>query len=265
MNPPESSLQRASRLRARLRAGEVCVGSWLTMGSTAVAEILVCAGYEWVVVDLEHSALSMAQAGELIRTIDLCGGSPLVRLTSNDENQIKRVLDAGAHGIVVPMVNSAAEAARAVASTRYAPGGTRGVGLARAQGYGARFPEYLAWQAEGAIVIPQIEHRMAVEALDDILGIEGIDAFIVGPYDLSCSLGIAGQFEHPKYLASMARILEAGRRLGVPAGVHIVEPDTEKLEYAVRDGYTFIAYSVDFRMLEATARRGVEHVEGLRR
>ncbi len=259
-----TSLERASALRRKLRGGELVLGSWITIGGApAIAEMLARAGYDWMVIDLEHSSISIAQAVELIRTVDLCGISPLVRLTSNDGNQIKRVLDAGAHGIVVPMVNSAAEAAQAVAATRYGPHGTRGVGLARAQGYGTRFAEYLAWQAEGALVIPQIEHRDAVDALEGILQVPGVDGFIVGPYDLSCSLGIPGQFEHPDYLAAMARILETGRRLGVPAGLHIVEPDLQALERTVRAGYTFIAYSVDFRMLESVARQGAAFGRGL--
>lgn len=252
-------------LRTKLKSGHLSVGSWITIGAPAIAEILARAGFEWLVIDLEHSALSIAQAVELIRTIDLCGVTPLVRLTSNDGNQIKRVLDAGAHGIVVPMVNSAADAERAVAATRYAPRGTRGVGLSRAQGYGTRFAEYLAWQEEGAIVIPQIEHRDAVNALESILRVPGVDGFIVGPYDLSCSLGIAGQFDHPDYQRAMARILETGRRLGVASGLHIVEPDVRALERTVREGYTFIAYSVDFRMLDVSARLGAAHATGTAR
>ena len=257
METSSTSLGRAARLRAKVRAGELTVGSWLTIGHPAVAEILARAGYDWIVIDLEHSALAISQVAELIRTIDLCGVSPLVRMTSNDRQQIKRVLDAGAHGIVVPMVNSRAEAEAAVAATRYGPEGSRGVGLSRAQGYGTSFVEYLAWQREGALVIPQIEHRDAVACLPEILQTPGVDGFIVGPYDLSCSLGIPGQFDHPAYLASMAEILEVGRRLKVPAGLHIVEPDGAALERTIAAGYTFIAYSVDFRMVDVAARHGI--------
>jgi 2-dehydro-3-deoxyglucarate aldolase len=121
-------------LKQRLRNKELTIGSWITLGNTSVAEILSNAGYDWLVVDLEHSTISLEQAGELIRTIELAGVSSLVRLTSNDGNQIKRVMDAGAEGIVVPMVNNVDDAKFAVAATRYPPLGSRGVGLARAQG-----------------------------------------------------------------------------------------------------------------------------------
>ena len=146
-------------LKHKLQSNHLTIGSWITLGHTAIAEIFAKAGYDWLVVDLEHSTISIEQAGELIRVIDLSGVAPLVRLTSNEPNQIKRVMDAGAHGIVVPMVNSPDDAVRAVEATRYAPKGVRGVGLARAQKYGAAFQEYLGWQKDGPVVIVQIEHR----------------------------------------------------------------------------------------------------------
>ncbi len=246
-------------LKARLRAGEFTLGSWITLAHPAVAEVMARAGFDWLVIDVEHSVIGIGAVGELIRVIDLCGVAPLVRLTSNDPDQIKRVMDAGAHGIVVPMVNCAADAARAVAATRYPPLGTRGVGLSRAQGYGApgRFNAYLDWQEDGPVVIAQIEHRDAVDALESILAVPGIDGFIVGPYDLSCSMGIPGQFDAPQFLEAMARIRETGRRLRSPGGLHIVEPDTAGLDRAAGDGFAFIAYSVDFRMIDVASRHGV--------
>lgn len=245
-------------LKKRLKANTLTIGSWITIGNTSIAEILARAGFDWLVVDLEHTTISIEQAGELIRVIDLCGVAPLVRLTSNHPDQIKRVMDAGAHGIVVPMVNSADDAARAVAATRYAPRGIRGVGLSRAQGYGSEFNEYLQWQGEGPVVIVQIEHRRALEQLEAILSVPGVDGFIIGPYDLSCSMDMAGEFERPEFKAAMNLILSTGLRLCCPAGLHIVEPDQPRLRQAIKDGYRFIAYSVDMRMLDVTARAGLE-------
>ena len=251
-------------LRTTIASRTLTIGSWITLGHPSIAEIMAKAGFDWIVVDLEHSMIGLEQAGELIRTIDLCGVSPLVRLTSNNPDQVKRVMDAGAHGIIVPMVNSADEARRAVAATRYAPRGTRGVGLSRAQGYGARFQEYLQWQADGPVVIAQIEHRDGAKNLEEILMVEGVDGFIIGPYDLSCSMGIPGEFEREEFLAAMDGILTTAKRLQRPAGVHLVEPDLDRLEQAVRDGYTFIAYSVDFRILDHGVRQGVQRVKGSR-
>jgi len=257
MASPGGGAVTTSILKEKLRTGHLTLGSWITLGHPAIAEIMARAGFDWVVVDLEHSVIGIEMAGDLIRTIDLCGAAPLVRLTSNDPDQIKRVMDAGAQGVVVPMVNSPEEAVKAVAATRYAPGGNRGVGLGRAQGYGAGFAEYLAWQRETAVVIVQIEHKEAIERLDEILAVPGVDGLIIGPYDLSCSMGIPGEFGHQGFVAAMKRILEAGKRRGCAVGLHIVEPDLRALEGAVEEGYNFIAYSVDIRMLDSGARVGI--------
>jgi 2-keto-3-deoxy-L-rhamnonate aldolase RhmA len=247
-----------STLKTKLQQGGLCLGSWITLGHTGIAEIFARAGFEWLVVDLEHSTISIEQAGELIRTIDLAGSAPLVRLTSNDINQIKRVMDAGAHGIVVPNVNSPMEAKDAVAATRYAPQGRRGVGLARAQQYGPGFRGYLEWQKDSPVVIVQIEHHSALDHLEEIFAVPGVDGFIIGPYDLSCSMGMPGEFERPEFTVAMRRILESGLKAGCPPGLHIVEPDPDRLRQVVSEGYRFIAYSVDIRMLDVSARVGVQ-------
>jgi 2-keto-3-deoxy-L-rhamnonate aldolase RhmA len=244
-------------LRARIRSGAPTLGGWLTFGHSGMAELMANAGYDWVVVDLEHSVTAIDTAAEMIRAIDLSGSSPLVRLTSNNPDQVKRVMDAGAHGIIVPMVNAAAEAERAVASVHYAPQGNRGAGLGRAQGYGARFQEYFAWQKDNPVVIVQIEHVKGVENLEAILSVPGVDGFIVGPYDLSCSMGIPGQFEHADFTAAMKRIRSTGERLGAAAGLHIVEPDVALLEKCLSEGYRLIAYGCDIRFLDVLSRQGV--------
>jgi len=250
-------------LKTKLQNNQLTLGSWITLGNTSIAEIMAKANFDWLVVDLEHSVINIDIAGELIKTIDLCGVTPLVRLTSNDVNQIKRVMDAGSHGIVVPMVNTPEEAEQAVAATRYAPAGSRGVGLARAQGYGVSFQDYLKWQTDGPVVIVQIEHKDAIENLENILKVPGVDGFIIGPYDLSCSMGIPGEFEHPDFITAVNEIRNTGKKLGCPSGIHIVEPDTQRLEQSVSEGYKFIAYSVDIRMLDVSARQGVTKIKEL--
>ena len=255
-------------LKVKLRSKEVTLGSWITIGNTAIAEIMAKADFDWLLVDLEHSVISIDVAGELIRTIDLCGVAPLVRLTSNDPNQIKRVMDAGAQGIVVPMVKNTKDAASAVAATRYPPLGNRGVGLARAQQYGASFKEYLAWQADinsGPIVVVQIEHIDAVDNLKEILSVSGVDAFIIGPYDLSCSMGIPGEFENPKFIKTMERIVNISNELNAVSGLHVIEPDKEQLNKAIEVGYKFIAYSVDIRMLDVAARNGLNEYRRIKK
>lgn len=241
-------------LKNNLKNKKITIGSWITIGDPTVGEIMSRSGYDWLVVDLEHSSISIDQASNLIRIIELCGVTPLVRLTSNDKNLIKRVLDAGAHGIVVPMVNTAEEAKNAVAATRYAPKGNRGVGLARAQGYGAKFEEYLKWQKNEVVVIVMIEHVDALNNLEAILSVEGVDGYLIGPYDLSCSLGIPGDFENSLFKNAIEHIKNIGVKLGSTSGIHIVEPIPAKLKSAISGGFKFIAYGVDIRFLDLAAK-----------
>ncbi len=233
---------------------KVSIGTWITLGHPAIPEIFASSGFDWLAIDLEHSAITLGEAEELIRIIDLKNVIPLVRLSSNNAEQIKRVMDAGAHGIIVPMVNNADQAAQAVAAVKYPPIGTRSFGLARAQGYGTSFEKYQQWQREDSIVVVQIEHIEAVENLTEILKVPGVDAYFVGPYDLSGSLGIPGQFDHPDFLQAMQKIKRVGAKSGKPGGRHIIEPDPSLLEAAIREGDQFIAYSLDIRMLDKCSR-----------
>ncbi len=250
-------------LKHKLLSGEKTIGSWLTMPSLAISELMAKVGFDWLTIDLEHSSLSIEQAGEMIRIIDLAGVSPLVRLTSNDGNQIKRVMDSGAHGIIVPMVKTKGDAEQAVSSVYYPPKGIRGVGLARAQDYGIGFHEYRDWLEENAIIIVQIEHIDAVNNLKDILSVDGVDGYIIGPYDLSASLGVSGEFNHSSMIEAMNEIYRVATTLGKYGGIHIVEPDTDLLKQSVLEGFTFLAYSVDFRMLDVSARIGMKSFKEL--
>jgi len=249
-------------LKQKLAANQVTIGSWITLAHPGIAEIMGRAGFDWLTVDLEHSVITIREAEELIRVIALCGTAPLVRLTSNDADQIKRVMDAGAHGVIVPMVNSVADAQRAVAAVYYPPRGTRGTGLARAQGYGTAFPDYRAWLERNAVVIVMVEHAQAVENLERILKVDGVDGFIIGPYDLSASFGCPGDFANPAMVEAIERIRSVSRKLGKPGGMHVVEPAPEQFRKYLADGFTFLAYSLDMRMLDTAVRNGLAACRG---
>lgn len=251
-------------MKNKLKNKQITIGSWITLAHPAIAEIMAKAAFDWLAVDLEHSVITIREAEELIRIIDLAGVIPLVRLTSNNPDQIKRVMDAGSHGVIVPMVNSPEDARRAVEAVKYPPIGKRGVGLARAQGYGTRFQEYLEWQKENSIVIVQVEHIDAVSNLEAIFSVDGVDGYIIGPYDLSGSMGIPGQFEDQGFQAAMNRVRKVAAKMNVAGGIHVIEPEPEQLEQRINEGYRFIAYSLDIRMLDVACRKGLEYVKELR-
>ena len=191
-------------LKQKISQNKLTIGSWLTLGHSAIAEIMAASGaFDWRVIDMEHSVIELRDAQEMMQAIGLYDVTPLVRLTSNDENQIKRVMDAGAHGVIVPFVNSREDAIRAVQSVYYPPSGIRGTGLARAQGYGSTFQDFKEWLEENAIVIAMIEHIDAVEEIEKILQVPGIDGYIIGPYDLSASLGVPGSLEDKEVINSI--------------------------------------------------------------
>ena len=238
----------------KIRNGELSIGTWLSIPSANVAEILSKAGYEWIVVDLEHSSISIASCPDLFRAIEIHSALPLVRLTNNDPNQIKRVLDAGAKGIIVPNIKTKEEAENALLATKYAPDGIRGVGLSRAQGYGEDFESYKEWQKEEILVIVQIESVQGVKNINSILSIEGISAYMIGPYDLTASMGIPGQFQDKEYLNLISQVRRIAAEISCPAGYHLVEPDLHELDKLINDNYSMIAYSVDFKMINKVAR-----------
>ena len=237
---------------------KVTVGTWITLAHPSIAEIMAVSGFDWIAIDLEHSVITIREAEELIRVVNLSGVTSLVRLTSNDPNQIKRVMDAGSCGVIVPMVKSIDDVKQAVDAVKYPPYGKRSVGLARAQQYGRSFDEYLEWQKNQTIVIVQIEHIEAVNNLEAIFGVDGVDGYIIGPYDLSASLGIPGEFDNPIFLNAMERVKKVATDMKMIGGIHIIEPEPDQLKQRIAEGYQFIAYSLDIRMIDVACREGLK-------
>ncbi len=248
-------------LKEKLNKKQRVIGSWVTIGHPTVAELMAKAGFDWLAIDMEHSPLSVSECQELIRVIDLCGVPVLVRVGVNDPLLIKRAMDSGAHGVIVPMVNSAKEAQAAVDSVYYPPKGRRGVGLARAQGYGWDFNEYMRWVNANAVVVVQIEHIKAVEDIDAILAVKGIDAIMIGPYDLSGSLNKPGQFKDPKVVKAMQKVRHAATAKGIPPGVHVVSSDAKLLAERIKEGYKFIAFGVDFLFIHENCSKALASVK----
>ncbi|MEW5691881.1 MAG: aldolase/citrate lyase family protein [Candidatus Hydrogenedentota bacterium] len=251
-----------NRLKKKLQGNRLTIGSWITLGDTSVAEIMADAGFEWLVIDMEHSVIDYGLCQNLISVIESKKCVPLVRVGANDPLIIKRVMDAGAYGVIVPMVNNRDDAEKAVKSVKYPPIGTRGVGLYRAQGYGTRFTEYAKFINSNSIVIVQIEHIEAVENLEEILGVEGIDGCIIGPYDLSGSMGIPGKFNHPKMKKNIVKIESVCKRMKKVLGMHIIKPDIKEAIIKIKRGYSFIAFSLDFYFLGESCRN---HLKELRK
>jgi 2-dehydro-3-deoxyglucarate aldolase len=246
----------AEKIKKKLKKGEPSIGSWMSMAHTSIAEILAMAGYDWVVIETEHTAIDVSEVMRLIMAIEQRGSIPLVRLAWNDPIQAKAVLDSGAAGVIVPMINTKQDAELAVQMTKYPPIGFRGVGLARAHGYGQNFKEYVDRANSDSLLILQIEHIDAANNIEEILSVPGIDGTFIGPYDLSMSLGVPGQLNHPDVVNAKKKVLEATLRKGLAAGIHFVHPDTaiNDCKLAIEEGYRFIAVGTDILFLGDSAR-----------
>jgi 2-dehydro-3-deoxyglucarate aldolase len=238
-------------LKNKLKNRELTVGSWISIGHPAIPEILSQAGFEWLVIDMEHTTIDLSMAQVLISTIQAQGLAALVRVSKNEEVIIKRVLDAGADGIIVPMVCSLEDAKNAVAYAKYPPEGKRGVGLARAQKYGTEFDSYKDWVKDNLVVIAQIEHIDGINNLEEIIKVEGIDGTIIGPYDLSGSLGIPGKFDEKIVLDALDNYKQICKTNNFPMGSHIVDPVYQSLVNKIEEGYKFLAYGVDFLFMKS--------------
>jgi 2-dehydro-3-deoxyglucarate aldolase len=220
----------------------------------SVAEIMGASGFDWVAVDLEHGSIDTSQLPGLFRALELGGTLPLARIAEISPTACKHALDAGAGGVIVPMIESRAQLEHMRDACRWPPAGRRGVGFSRANIFGQRFDRYRE-EAQSPLLIPMIESCGALDALDDILSTDGIDAVLIGPYDLSASLGCTGDFGQPRFTAAMEAIRAAAQRHQVAPGIHVVAPDIEQLRTRVSDDFRFIAYSLDAVMLASAARR----------
>jgi 2-dehydro-3-deoxyglucarate aldolase len=241
-------------LRERLRRGAVSCGSWIQIPHASVAEILGQADYDWVAVDLEHGAIGHHQLPDLFRALELGGTLPLARLAEGHPTDCKHALEAGAGGVIVPMIESAEQLARVRDACRWPPAGSRGVGFSRANLFGKHFDRYQE-EAQAPLLVAMVENIRAVENLEAILRVDGLDAVMIGPYDLSASLGMTAQFDAEPFRAAMARILSQCASAAVACGVHVVAPDVAELNARIAEGYRFIAYSIDAVFLHVGARR----------
>lgn len=230
------------------------IGSWITLNHPSVAEIMADAGFDWLCVDMEHSVTDYAEAQQLILAIQSKGLKAFVRVGENNTRIIKRVLDAGADGIIVPSVNSAAEAKKAVDAVKYPPLGKRGVGLSRAQSYGFGFEDYRDHKASNIKLIVQIEHINAINELDAIISTEGVDGTFIGPYDLSGSMGMPGQWDNPDVKEALLVYENTVKKYNKWIGFHVIQPDFELVNEKIAKGYNFIAFSLDVLFLGTLVR-----------
>jgi 2-dehydro-3-deoxyglucarate aldolase len=245
--------------RDRLRGGEVLYGTLLNLPSPAIAEVLAAVGFDWLFVDAEHGAIGAGELVSILQAVDrdlAC----IVRIQELSGGMIKRALDMGAAGVMVPQIETGEQAAEVVRLSRYAPAGERGMGLARAHRYGFGFKEYLEHANDEIAVVVQAEHARAVENIDRIAATEGLDAVFLGPYDLSASLGRPGQIDHPSVIEAIDHVTKTCQAAGMPLGYFGL--DAKAVAPYIDRGYTLICAGVDCTLLGQAAKRMLATLKG---
>lgn len=227
------------------------LGTLITVNSPAMSEALSAAGFDWLFYDLEHSVLDLAAVQAMIQAMRP-GCLSFIRVEEPEAVYVKRALDTGCSGVIVPQVNSVAIAKAMVSAGKFAPLGNRGVGLGRAVGYGASLAAGLKSENQRTSLIAQIEHVDAVAQVREIVGLEGIDGVLVGPYDLSSSLGMLGEVMAPRVQDCIQRVLEAAQQAGKPAGIFVGSAEAARREIA--RGFKLVAVGSDLTHLSGAAR-----------
>ncbi|HEY0455890.1 MAG TPA: aldolase/citrate lyase family protein [Verrucomicrobiae bacterium] len=229
-------------VRSKLKEGKTSIGTWLTLPDTTAAQMMARTGFDWLTVELEHTPVTFETASTSFGIIAASGVVPLARVPWNTGENIKRVLDTGAYGIVVPMVNSRAEAEAVVEAARYAPIGKRSIGgQLHATNFETDPATYYARANDEILVVIMAEHIEAIEAADDILSVPGIDAVFIGPNDLHNSMGKPPSFdsEHKEFVDAVAHILKTARKNGIASGIHVA--DIPAAQRRIAEGFQFIA------------------------
>ena len=233
-----------SNLRKKLYKGDVSIGSWQQIPNQAISEILGSQGYDWVAIDLEHGSIDVSQLPNLFLALESYNVLPFVRVSESNNINAHRALEAGAAGIIFPMIKNGEQLTDLITYSKYPPSGNRGVGFSRASLYGKNF-NYYSKYAQAPFLVAMIESIEAIENIESILDNKSLDAILVGPYDLSASLNDIGNFKSKNFISAMKELDLACKKYGIPKGMHLVKPSQEEFKKYVDTGYQFIAYSTD--------------------
>jgi 4-hydroxy-2-oxoheptanedioate aldolase len=241
-------------LKKRLQAGETLNGCWLNLGSPVTAEIVGLAGFDWVLIDLEHGAGGETDVAPQLQALAHTPAAAVVRVESAASQRIHRVLDMGAEGIMCPRISNSEEARQIVRALHYPPLGTRGVAkMVRATGFGSDFAEYYQNARDNILGVVQIETLAVLDHLDEIAALDGVDVLFIGPADLSMELGIFGQFDHPKFKAALDATVAAARKAGKATGILFFNPHEYRMYHEL--GIRMIACGADAAFVSDGARR----------
>ena len=237
-------------IRKKVLNGELVFGTWCNLGNSLTVEMAGYAGFDWVLIDMEHGASDYRAMVYQLQAATCTPSAPLVRIVWNEPPIFKRVLDMGASGIMVPYVSTGEEARLAASAMRYPPQGIRGVAKTnRATSFGRDFADYFARANDNLLTVVQIESGVALDNIDEIAAVEGIDVLFIGPLDLTTNLGIQDQYDHPLFREALKKVVQACRNAGKAPGILLGSKND--IQIRIDDGFTFIALGADGGMVAA--------------
>ncbi len=220
------------------------IGTWIQIPNSTLTEIIGNSNFDWVAFDMEHGAIDISQLPSLCRSLELGDTLPIARLPNNDVFLAQRVLDAGIGGLIIPNITNKMQIEKIVKYSKYPPEGSRGVGYSRSNLFGKYFMDYNKIPKH-PLVIGMIESKEAISNLDDLFSYNDVDEFFIGPYDLSASLGVTGQFNNIIFKKTIKLILAKSKKYNKPIGIHIIQDSKKEVKKRITEGFKFIAYSVD--------------------
>ena len=248
-------------LKETLKAGKAAIGTFVQIGHPDVTEMLSHAGFDWLLLDGEHGPFGIETMQVMLQAMSGTKTVPIIRVPWNDPVYIKRALDIGAYGLLIPLVSSKHEAENVIYALRYPPVGIRGVGPRRASRYYLDFKDYIATIDSELLTMVQIETREAVKNVTEILSVEGIDAYFVGPMDLSAALGHMGDTNHPEVADAIAKILAAGKKAKKIGGIYAFS--VEDVQKRIEQGFQLISFGSDSRLLMGSAQESLKKIREL--
>jgi len=248
------TIKNIKKFRKDLKLGKVLVGGWMQLSNSNLAEIMSDSNYNWIALDMEHGSFSIKDLPDLFRAIELKNKLPLVRLPNKNIEVCAQILDAGCAGVIIPNIKNVSELISIRNACYLSPSGNRGVGYSRANLFGKKFADYKKEKTK-PIIVAMIENITSVENLEKLLLIKGLDAILIGPYDLSASMSITGKFNHPKFKSAINRIKKFSKSYKIPCGIHVIEPKYKTLQKYIRQGYQFLPYSTDTVLLNTALKK----------
>ena len=246
-----------NKFRKDLKKGKTLIGGWLQLSNSNLAEIVSDFDYDWIAIDMEHGSFANKYLPDIFRAIELKNKLSFARLPNKNIKICNQTLDAGCAGIIIPNIKNASELISIRDACYLPPAGNRGVGYSRVNLFGKNFLEYKKEKIK-PVIVAMIENISSVENLEKILLVKGLDAILIGPYDLSASMGITGKFDSPKFKSIIGRIKTLSKKNKIPCGIHVIEPKKKILNQYIKQGFQFLPYSMDTVLLNLAIKKSFE-------